>query len=60
VFRFEPSESESQSDALDISCGRAFEKKAMKRIFGPKRQEIISYWKTCIMMTFIICTLHWV
>jgi hypothetical protein len=34
-----------------------FENRALRRISGPKRDEIIG-WKNWIMKLFITCTLH--
>jgi hypothetical protein len=37
---------------------RMFENRVLKRIFGPKRTEVIGGWKSCIMERFTVCTLH--
>jgi hypothetical protein len=34
---------------------RMFENRVLRRIFGPKREEVVG---GCIMRNFIICTLH--
>jgi hypothetical protein len=34
------------------------ENRVLRRIFGPQRYEIIGGWRTCIMGSFIICTLR--
>jgi hypothetical protein len=34
---------------------RFFENRVLRRIFGPKRED---HGENCIMMNFIICTLH--
>jgi hypothetical protein len=34
---------------------RVFENRVLRRIFGPKRDEIMGEWR---MLSFIICTLH--
>jgi hypothetical protein len=36
---------------------RVFENRVLRRIFGAKREEGIS-WKNCIMMYFIASVLH--
>jgi hypothetical protein len=35
-----------------------FEKRVLRRIFFPKRDEITGAGENCIMRNFIICTLH--
>jgi hypothetical protein len=35
---------------------RVFENTVLKKIFGPKRDEVILGWKNCIMWSFITCT----
>jgi hypothetical protein len=34
---------------------RVFEKRTLRRIFGPKREEVV---EGCIMMSFKSCMLH--
>jgi hypothetical protein len=34
-----------------------FENGVLRRIFGPKRDEVIGEWRNCIMKSFMICTL---
>jgi hypothetical protein len=36
---------------------RVFENKVLRRIFGPKRDEVTSEWRNCITRNFMICTL---
>jgi hypothetical protein len=36
---------------------RVFENKVLRRIFGPKRDEVTGGWRNCIMRSFVICTL---
>jgi hypothetical protein len=33
-----------------------FENRVLRRIFGPKRDEIALGWINCIMRSFIACT----
>jgi hypothetical protein len=35
---------------------KIFEKKVLRRTFGPKRDDIIGGWKKCIQRKFIIRT----
>jgi hypothetical protein len=35
-----------------------FENRVLRRIFGPKRDEIAGDREDCIMRSFITCTLH--
>jgi hypothetical protein len=35
-----------------------FEKRAMKRIIGPKRDHVTNAGENCIMKSFITCTLQ--
>jgi hypothetical protein len=35
---------------------RVFENRVLRRIFGPKRDEVTGEWRSCTMMNFIICT----
>jgi hypothetical protein len=37
---------------------RVFENRVLRRIFGPKREEVTRGWKNCIMRSFKNCTLH--
>jgi hypothetical protein len=37
---------------------RVFEKKVLRRIFGPKRDEVTERWRNCITRSFMICTLR--
>jgi hypothetical protein len=37
---------------------RVFENRVLRRIFRPKRDEVMGGWKNCIMRNFITCTLH--
>jgi hypothetical protein len=37
---------------------RVFENKVLRKIFGPKRDEIIGGWRSCVMRNFNICTLQ--
>jgi hypothetical protein len=37
---------------------RVFENRVLKRIFGPKRNEVTGGWRSCIIRSFVICTLH--
>jgi hypothetical protein len=34
-----------------------FENRVLRRIFGPKRDEVTGEWRNCIMKSFMICTL---
>jgi hypothetical protein len=35
---------------------RVSEKRVLRRIFGPKRDEVMGGWKNCIMRSCITCT----
>jgi hypothetical protein len=37
---------------------RVFENKVLRRIFGPKRDEVTGGGENCIMRSFVICTLR--
>jgi hypothetical protein len=37
---------------------RVFENRVLRRIFGPKRDEVMGEQRNCIMGSFIICTHH--
>jgi hypothetical protein len=37
---------------------RIFEKKKLRRICRPKREEVATEWKKCIMISFIPCSVH--
>jgi hypothetical protein len=37
---------------------RMFENKVLRRILGPKRDEVTGGWRNCIMRSFVICILH--
>jgi hypothetical protein len=37
---------------------RVFGKRVLRRIFGPKRDEVMEDWQNYIMRNFIICTLR--
>jgi hypothetical protein len=37
---------------------RVFENRMLRRIFGPKRDEVTGEGENCIMRSFVICTLH--
>jgi hypothetical protein len=34
-----------------------FENRVLRRIFGPKRDEVMG-WRKCIMRSFITCTIR--
>jgi hypothetical protein len=34
---------------------RVFENRVLRRIFGPKRDEVTGGWRNCIMRSFITC-----
>jgi hypothetical protein len=36
---------------------RVFENRVLRRIFGPKRDEVTEVGENCIMRSFITCTL---
>jgi hypothetical protein len=35
-----------------------FENRVLRRIFGPKREEVTADGENCVMKRFMICTLH--
>jgi hypothetical protein len=37
---------------------RVFENRVLRRIFGPRRDEVTGQWKNYIMGSLIICALH--
>jgi hypothetical protein len=37
---------------------RVFENRVLRRIFGPKREEVRENGDNCIMRSFMICTLR--
>jgi hypothetical protein len=37
---------------------RVFENRVLRRIFGPKSDEVTGEWRNCTMGSFIICTHH--
>jgi hypothetical protein len=37
---------------------RVFENRMLRRMFGPKREEVTGGWKKIHMSRFIICTVH--
>jgi len=37
---------------------RVFENRVLRRIFGPKRDEVTGEWRKYIMRSLIICTAH--
>jgi hypothetical protein len=37
---------------------KVFENRVLRRIFGPKRVEVIGQWRNCIRRSFMICTLR--
>jgi hypothetical protein len=37
---------------------RVLENRAVRRIFGPKRDEVTGSGEDCITRSFMICTLH--
>jgi hypothetical protein len=36
---------------------RVFENRVLRRIFGPKRDEVVRVWRNCIVRSFVSCTL---
>jgi hypothetical protein len=36
---------------------RVFENRVLRRIFGPKKDEVSREWRNCITRSFVICTL---
>jgi hypothetical protein len=37
---------------------RVYEGRVLRRIFGPKKEEVMGEWQSCIMKSFIICVLQ--
>jgi hypothetical protein len=37
---------------------KIFENRVLRRIFGPKRDEVTGGWKSCIMRSCMVCTLR--
>jgi len=37
---------------------RVFENRVLRRIFGPKRDEVTGEWRNYIMRILMICTAH--
>jgi hypothetical protein len=37
---------------------RVFENRVLRRIFGPKRNEVTGEWRKFIMRSFMTCTLR--
>jgi hypothetical protein len=37
---------------------RVFENRVLRRIFGPRREEVTGGWKNCRMRSFVICNLR--
>jgi len=37
---------------------RVFESRVLRRIFGPKRDEVTAEWRKYIMRNLMICTHH--
>jgi hypothetical protein len=35
-----------------------FENRVLRRIFGPKRDEVTGEWENCLMKSFVICNLR--
>jgi hypothetical protein len=35
-----------------------FENRVLRRIFGPKREEVAGSWEDCTVRSFITCTIH--
>jgi hypothetical protein len=33
-----------------------FENRVLRRVFGPKRDEVAGEWRNCITRNFVICT----
>jgi hypothetical protein len=46
------------SDFQEKHIDRVFENRVLRRICGPKRNEIMEVGENCIMRTFITCILH--
>jgi hypothetical protein len=48
---------ETWSLTLKEECRmRMFEKRMLRRIFGPKRDKVTQEWRNCIMTNLMICT----
>jgi hypothetical protein len=41
-----------------FGCGSVFENRVLRRIFGPKTDEVTGSGENCIMRNFVICTLR--
>jgi hypothetical protein len=37
---------------------RVFENRVLRRVFGPKREEVTGEWRYYIVRSLIICTAH--
>jgi hypothetical protein len=37
---------------------RVFENRVLKKIFGPKRDEVTGEWRKYIMRSLVVCTPH--
>jgi hypothetical protein len=37
---------------------RVYENRVLRRIFGPKRDEVTGEWKNYIMRSLMVCTPH--
>jgi hypothetical protein len=37
---------------------RVFKNRVLRRIFGPKMDEVTGGWRNCTMRSFVICTLR--
>jgi len=37
---------------------RVLEGRVLRRMFGPKRDEVTGEWRNCIMRSLMICTAH--
>jgi hypothetical protein len=37
---------------------KVFENRVLRRIFGPKRDEVTGGWRKCIMKSCMVCTFH--
>jgi hypothetical protein len=37
---------------------RVFENRMLRRIFGPKRDEVTGGWRNCIMRSCMVCIIH--
>jgi hypothetical protein len=37
---------------------RVFQNKVLRKIFGPKRDEVTGNWRNYIMRSLMICTVH--